>query len=197
VNAESVPITSFHARADAHAAPRRTAGTGPTPGTAPAAALDLDARGLDVALLVPVVKDDIARAVPVDALDRSRVEFTSVLELGLAFVSFSGRRRALWAPGPAPRAAPGPGTTPVAAQDLDPLQFDTLLRIPIFELDIKRVIAADARDLALVEFSTALEVRLDLIALARLLRALRAPAPAARARAAPRPTPAAQDLDAF
>ena len=119
VNAESVPVSRLHARADAHAAPRRAAGTGTgsAPGTAPAAALDLDARGLDVALLIAVVEDDIASAVPMHALDRSRVKFTSVLEFGLAFVSFSGRRRALWAPGPAPRAAPRPRPT---TQDLDP-----------------------------------------------------------------------------
>ena len=56
----------------------------------------------------------------------------------------------------APRAAPRPRTAPVAAQDLDPLQVDALLRITVVKLDIKRVIAADARDLALVPFSTAL-----------------------------------------
>ena len=53
----------------------------------------------------------------------------------------------------APRAAPGPGTTPVAAQDLDPLQFDTLLRIPIFKLDITGIIRADARHFSGIEFS--------------------------------------------
>ena len=152
VNAESVPVSRLHARADAHAAPRRAAGTGSAPGTAPAAALHLDARGLDVALLIPVIELNIVGAVTALALDRSGVEFTSVLEFGLALVSFSGRRRALWAP----RAAPGPGTTPVAAQDLDPLQVDALLRISIIKLDIKRLIAPDARDLALVPFATAL-----------------------------------------
>ena len=89
MNAESVPITSLHARADAHAAPRRAAGTGSAPGTAPAAALDLDARGLDVALLIPVIELNVVGAVTALALDRSGVEFTSVLEFGLAFVSFS------------------------------------------------------------------------------------------------------------
>ena len=98
VNAESVPVSRLHARADAHAAPRRAAGTGSAPGTAPAAALDLNSRGLDVALLIAVVEDDIASAVPMHALDRSRVKFTSVLEFGLALVSFSGLRRALRAP---------------------------------------------------------------------------------------------------
>ena len=87
----------------------------------------------------------------------------------------------------APRAAPGPGTTPVAAQDLDPLQVDALLRISIIKLDIKRVIAADARDLALVPLASRFKIGLDPVALARLLRALRAPA--ARARAAPRTRP--------
>ena len=84
----------------------------------------------------------------------------------------------------APRAAPGPRTTPVAAQDLDPLQVNALLRISIIKLDIKRVIAANARDLALVPFPPRFKIRLDLISFSRLLRALRAPAPAPRARAA-------------
>ena len=95
VNAESVPVSRLHARADAHAATRRAAAPGPTPGTAPAAALDLNSRGLDVALLIAVVEFNVVGAVTALALDRSRVKFTSVLELGLAFVSFSGRRRAL------------------------------------------------------------------------------------------------------
>ena len=66
----------------------------------------------------------------------------------------------------APRAAARPRTAPVAAQDLDPFELNPLLRISIIKLDIKRVIAADARDLALVPFSTALKIRLDSIALA-------------------------------
>ena len=53
----------------------------------------------------------------------------------------------------APRAAPGPGTTPVAAQDLDPLQVDALLRIPIIKLDITGIIRADARHFSGIEFS--------------------------------------------
>ena len=88
-----------------------------------------------------------------------------------------------------PRPAPGPRTTPVAAQDLDALQFYALLRIPVVKLDIKRVIAADARDLALVPFSPRFKIGLDPVALARRLRALRAAAPAPRARAAPRTRP--------
>ena len=119
VNAESVPVSRLHARADAHAATRRAAGTGSAPGTALTAALDLDARGLDVALLVPVVEDDIASAVPMHALDRSRVEFTRVLELRLAFVALANLRRALRAPRAASGAATRARPTP-AAQDLDP-----------------------------------------------------------------------------
>ena len=88
----------------------------PTPGTAPAAALDLDVRCLNVALLVSIVKENLVGPIAVLALDRSGVEFTSVLELRFAFVPFANLRRALRAP----RAAPGPRTTPVAAQDLDP-----------------------------------------------------------------------------
>ena len=89
VNAESVPVPCLDARADAHAAPRWTAAPGSAPGTAPAATLDLDARGLDVALLIPVVEFNVVGAVTTLALDRSRVKFTSVLEFGLALVSFS------------------------------------------------------------------------------------------------------------
>ena len=46
-----VPFPQLPAARATAAAPRAR----PAPGTAPAAALDLDARGLDVALLVPVV----------------------------------------------------------------------------------------------------------------------------------------------
>ena len=170
VNAESVPVSRLHARADAHAAPRRTAGTGPAPGTAPAAALDLDARGLDVALLIAVVEDDIAGAVPTHALHRSRVKFTGVLEFGLALVSFSGRRRALRAPRAASRTAPGPRPTPTA-QDLDALQFYALLGVSVVEANIIGIIGAmDALDLALVPLAAAFIIGLDGVALAGLLR---------------------------
>ena len=70
----------------------------------------------------------------------------------------------------APRAAPGPRTAPVAAQDLDPLQFYALLRISILILDIIGIIGADARDLALVELAAAFIIGFDGVALARLLR---------------------------
>ena len=89
----------------------------------------------------------------------------------------------------APRAAPGPRTAPVAALDFDALQFDALLRISIVKLDIKRVIAAGARDLALVPFSPRFKIGLDPVALAWLLRTLRATAAAPRARTAPRTRP--------
>ena len=89
----------------------------------------------------------------------------------------------------APRAAPRARATPVAAQDLDPLQFDALLRIPIVKLDIKRIIGAHARDLALVPLASRFKIGLDSVALFRNLRALRAAAPAARARAASRTGP--------
>ena len=144
VNAESVPITSLDARADAHAATRRAAAPGPTPGTAPAAALDLDARGLDVALLVSVIKDDIASAVPVDALDRSRVEFTSVFELGLAFVALANLRR---------RGAPV--VVGIRVQRLDELFLDARLTLPVVVGDVVSVVAAVTANLAGVELTSA------------------------------------------
>ena len=87
----------------------------------------------------------------------------------------------------APRAASGPRATPVAPLDLDPLQFYALFRIPIIELDIICIIRPDTCHFSGIELAFALEVRLDPVALARLLRALRAPAAAPRtaARAAP------------
>ena len=144
VNAESVPITSLDARADAHAATRRAAAPGPTPGTAPAAALDLDARGLDVALLVSVVKDDIASAVPVDALDRSRVEFTSVLELGLAFVALANLRR---------RGAPV--VVGIRVQRLDEFLLHARLALAIVVGDVVGPIAPVPVDLARIELTSA------------------------------------------
>ena len=87
----------------------------------------------------------------------------------------------------APRAASGPRATPVAPLDLDPLQFYALFRIPIIELDIICIIRPDTCHFSGIELAFALEVRFDPVALARLLRALRAPAAAPRtaARAAP------------
>ena len=143
VNAESVPISSLDARADAHAATRRAAAPGPTPGTAPAAALDLDARGLDVALLVSVVKDDIASAVPVDALDRSRVEFTSVFELGLAFVALANLRR---------RGAPV--VVGIRVQRLDKFLLHARLVLPIFIADVVGAIASITANLAGIELTS-------------------------------------------
>ena len=52
-----------------------------------------------------------------------------------------------------PRTAPGPGATPVAALDLDALQFYALLRISIVILDIIGIIGADARHFSGIEFS--------------------------------------------
>ena len=87
----------------------------------------------------------------------------------------------------APRAAPGPRATPVAALDLDTLQFDALLRISIVILDIIGIIGADASHFSGIELALSFKISLDPVALARLLRALRAPAAAPRtaARAAP------------
>ena len=87
----------------------------------------------------------------------------------------------------APRAAPRPRATPVAALDLDALQFYALLRISIFILDIIGVIRAHARHLSGVVLALSFKIRLDLISFSRLLRALRATA--ARARAASRTGP--------
>ena len=171
VNAESVPVPCLDARADAHAATRRAATPGPTPGTAPAAALDLDVRCLNVALLVSIVKENLVGPIAVLALDRSGVEFTSVLEFGLALVSFSGLRRALRAPRAASRTAPGPRPTPTA-QDLDALQFYALLGVSVVEANIIGIIRAmDALDLALVPLPSALKVCLHRVSFSRLLRA--------------------------
>ena len=148
VNAESVPITSLDARADAHAATRRTAAPGPTPGTAPAAALDLNSRGLDVALLIAVVEDDIASAVPMHALDRSRVEFTRVLELRLAFVALANLRR---------RGAPV--VVGIRVQRLDKFLLHARLVLPIFIADVVGAIASITANFAGIELtSSACEV---------------------------------------
>ena len=87
----------------------------------------------------------------------------------------------------APRAASGPRATPVAPLDLDPLQFYALFRIPIIELDIICIIRPDTCHFSGIELALSFKISLDPVALARLLRALRATA--ARARTASRTRP--------
>ena len=90
---------------------------------------------------------------------------------------------ALWAP----RAASRPRTTPFASLDLDAFQFDVLLGVSVVKSNVVGAIRPDTCHFSGIELAFALEVRLDPVALARLLRALRAPAAAPRtaSRAAP------------
>ena len=87
----------------------------------------------------------------------------------------------------APRAAPGPRTAPVAALDFDALQFYALLRVPVVKFNVVAAITSDAGHFSGIELALSFKISLDPVALARLLRALRAPAAAPRtaARAAP------------
>ena len=95
ISTPNVPVSRLHARADAHAAPRRTAGTGSAPGTAPAAALDLDARGLDVALLIPVVKFNVVGVIAADAGHFSGIELALSFKISLDPVALARLLRAL------------------------------------------------------------------------------------------------------
>ena len=87
----------------------------------------------------------------------------------------------------APRTAPGPRPRAVTALDLDALQFYALLRVPVVKFNVVGVIAADAGHFSGIELALSFKISLDPVALARLLRALRATA--ARARTASRTRP--------
>ena len=118
-----------------------------------------------------VVISNVVGAVAAIPIDLSSVPFRSPTISGLDFGALA-EATALRAPGSAPRPAPRPRSRPTpAAQGLDPLQFYALLRIPVVEEDVVRIIGlVDARDLALIPLAAALEIRFDLIAFAGLLR---------------------------
>ena len=122
-----------------------------------------------MALVVSIIEFNVVGAVTALALDRSGIEFTSVLELGLAFVALANLRRALRAPREAPRAAPRPRPTPT--YHFDSLQVDVRLFIPILKGNVVRVITVGSLDGAFVPLTSPLEIRFDLIAFAGLLRA--------------------------
>ena len=122
-----------------------------------------------MALLVSIVKKDFVTPIRVLTLDRSGVEFTSILELGLAFVPFANLRRALRAPRAAPRSAPRPRSTPT--YHFDSLQVDVRLFIPILKGNVVRIITVGSLDGAFVPLTSPLEITFDLIAFAGLLRA--------------------------
>ena len=90
---------------------------------------------------------------------------------------------ALWAP----RAASRPRTTPFASLDLDAFQFDVLLGVSVVKSNVVGAIRPDTCHFSGIELALSFKISLDPVALARLLRALRAPATAPRtaARAAP------------
>ena len=87
----------------------------------------------------------------------------------------------------APRAAPGPRTAPVAALDFDALQFDAFFLVAVVVANIAGFIGAHARNFPRIPLALSFIIRIDLIALFRNLRALRATATAARAASRTRP----------
>ena len=85
----------------------------------------------------------------------------------------------------APRAAPGPRTAPVAALDFDALQFDAFFLVAVVEGNVARLIATNARHFSGIPLALSFIIRIDLIALFRNLRALRAAAARAASRTRP------------
>ena len=89
---------------------------------------------------------------------------------------------------PAARAAAAaPRPRSVAALDLDAFQFDILLGVSVVKSNVVGAIRPDTCHFSGIELALSFKISLDPVALARLLRALRAPAAAPRtaARAAP------------